>query len=265
MKMTRIAVAVFIATGISLSATGQGMLGRLKQKAVQAGERAIERKIDQKVNAAIGNPGASTGPGGAPHPSNAPANKGGGGLVVTPPDVKQNITEAESNYKTGKYSEARYAIKQAMLGVEMEIGEKVLKSLPASVAGLNKRDEDDRVTSMGAGWVGLAIQRVYADNADKYLQINIANNSAWVTAANSYLANTNYASSGGEQNWKQIKVKEYRGIIEYNESTGYKVSVPVGQSSIIVWDGVNFASEQDMMNAVNAFDIDGIKKTLGEK
>jgi hypothetical protein len=81
-----------------------------------------------------------------------------------------------------------------------------------------------------------------------------------------YLANGGYAQqTNGQQNWKHTKVKGHRAIIEYDESSGYKLSVPLGQSSLIVWEGVNFASEQEMMSAANAFDIDAIKNTLGEK
>ena len=94
----------------------------------------------------------------------------------------------------------------------------------------------------------------------------MANNSAWMSAVNMYLANGGYAQqTNGQQNWKQTKVKGYRAVIEYDESSGYKLSVPLGQTSLIVWEGVNFASEQEMMSAANSFDIDGIKKMLGEK
>jgi hypothetical protein len=87
-----------------------------------------------------------------------------------------------------------------------------------------------------------------------------------MASVNMYLANGGYAQqTNGQQNWKQVKVKGHRGIIEYDESSGYKLSVPLGQSSLIVWEGVNFASEQEVMSAANAFDIDGIKNTLGEK
>ncbi len=87
-----------------------------------------------------------------------------------------------------------------------------------------------------------------------------------MSAVNMYLTSGGYAqSTGGQQNWKQTKVKGYRAVIEYNEGSGYKLSVPVGQSSLIVWEAINFASEQDVMNAANAFDIDGIKKMLGEQ
>ncbi len=121
-----------------------------------------------------------------------------------------------------------------MLGVEMEIGQSVLKSLPETVLGLPKDAEADEVTSMGAGWVGLTIQREY-EKDDKQLRTTIANNAAWMSAYNAYMVNGNYASSG-QQNWKQTKVKNYKGIIEYSEGSGYKLSVPLGQSSLIVWE-----------------------------
>ena len=82
---------------------------------------------------------------------------------------------------------------------------------------------------------------------------------------NAYLAGGYAQTNNGQQNWKQTKVKGYKAIVEYDESSGYKLSVPIGQSSLIVWEGINYASEQEMMSAANAFDIDGIKKMLGEQ
>jgi hypothetical protein len=81
-----------------------------------------------------------------------------------------------------------------------------------------------------------------------------------------YLSSGGYAqTTGGQQNWKQTKVKGYRSIIEYSEGSGYKLSVPLGQSSLVVLEGINFASEADMMAAANVIDYDGVKKMLGEQ
>jgi hypothetical protein len=253
--------------GLCFSAYGQGLVGKLKQKAEQAAEKSLEKKAKEKAGVSTDNPSDDSGnsSSNSSNSSSRPSNKGGGGLITTPPDVNQNLSDAEAAYKASNYGEARYAVQQAMLGVELEIGNKVLKSLPESVSGLPKQPESDQVTSTGWGWAGLTIQREYLKD-DKQLKATIANNSAWMSAVNMYLANGGYAQqTNGQQNWKQIKVKGYRGIIEYNESTGYKISVPIGQSSLIVWEGVNFASEQDIMNAANTFDIDGIKQMLGEK
>jgi hypothetical protein len=259
MVKSKILITLMAALFISFACSAQGIMDKIKQKAAEATQKAIEKKAKSKTG--------TQSPQGTNSTSNPgdPANKGGGGLVVTPPDVKQNMFDAEASFKAANYSEARYALKQAMLGVEMEIGQNVLKSLPEAVAGLKKDVEADQVTSMGAGWVGLTIHREYENDDEKQLRVDIANNAGWMSSYNAYMANANYASTGAQQNWKQTKVKGHKGIIEYSDASGYKLSVPLGQSSMIVWEGVNFTSEQDMMNTANAFDIDGIKKTLGEK
>lgn len=256
-----------ILCAVTLTVAGQGLVGKLKQKAEQAAEKALEKKAKEKVGVDENNSNTD-GSGNSNSTGNNngnPANKGGGGLVTAPPDVKQNLSDAESAFKGSNYGDARYAVQQAMLGVEMEIGNKVLKSLPETITGLPKNAEADKVTSTGWGWAGLTIQREYL-KGDKQLRTTIANNSVWMASVNMYLANGGYAQqTNGQQNWKQTKVKGHRAIIEYDESSGYKLSVPLGQSSLIVWEGVNFASEQEMISAASAFDIDGIKNTLGEK
>ncbi len=258
------------------TANGQGLLKKIKDKAATAADRAADKIIDKKTDEAIygnngnpnnngsGNSGVSAAGGPSSGGKNKMSNKGGAGLVTTPPDVKENLAAAEASFKGGNYGEARYAVQQAMLGVEMEIGQKILKSLPETVAGLKKDEKADQVTSTGWGWVGLTIQREY-EEGDKQLTVTVANNSGWMQAINLYFNNAGYAqTTGGEQNWKQTKVKGYRAVIEYNESSGYKLSVPLGQTSLLIFEGVNFATEQDLMNAANQIDIDNIKKQLGE-
>jgi hypothetical protein len=247
---------------LSYQAQGQ-LLNKLKQKAEQAASNAAEKKLNEKTGSKSGG-NTTTGPGGAPSGNN-PSNTGGGGLISTPPDVKQNLADAEASYKTKSYGEARYAVQQAMLGVEMEIGNNILNSLPETVSSLPTEKSADQVTSTGYGWAGLTIHREYRKD-DKQLRVTIANNSAWMGAYNMYLSNAGYSqTTGGTQQFKQIKVKGHKGMIEYSEGSGYKISVAVGQSSLIIWEGVNFANEPEMMKAAEAFDVDNIKKQLGEQ
>ena len=259
-----------VAVLFAFSADAQGFVNKLKQKADQAASKALEKKAKEKVGISDDTQEVNSGAGTETNQStgmgkNRPSNKGGGGLIATPPDVNQNLADAEISYKAGSYGEARYAVQQAMLGVEMEIGKKVLEGLPQTVSGLEKVAESDQVTSSGYGWAGLTIHREYLKD-DQQLTATIANNSAMMTAINMYMSNGGYAqTTNGEQNWKQTKVKGHKAIIEYDDNTGYKLSVPLGQTSLIVWEGVNFGSEADMMAAANSFDIDGIKNMLGEK
>ncbi|HET7899216.1 MAG TPA: hypothetical protein VFL47_16130, partial [Flavisolibacter sp.] len=245
----------------------------LKEKANQV----VDKKADDAANKALGidNGQSSTGNNGTQGPgspgntssrgSNNPNNKGGAGLIVTPPDVKENLTTAETVFGQGKYSEARYAVQQAMLGVELQIGQQILKSLPEAIGDLKFDPKADQVTSTGWGWAGLTIKREY-NKDDQQFRFNITNNAAWMQAINLYFANAGYAQqTGGQQNWKQTRIKGYRAVIEYSDGAGYKLSVPLGQTSLLLYEGVNYANEQDFMNAANTIDIDAIKTKLGEK
>ncbi len=266
-----------LAFGASLCLASVGteaqVLNRLKQKVENKTEQKAGQEIDKlfggKKNqtgqtgqsGTSGQQGGQSGTGGG----NDPSNKGGGGLISTPPDVKQNLMDAEAAYKKNSYGEARYSVQQAMLGVELEIGNKIIKSLPESVVGLNKEAESDQVTSTGWGWAGLTIHREYSDKNDKQFSVTISNNSILMAGVNAYLSGGYAQQNNGEQNWKQTKLKGYRAVIEYSEGSGYTLSVPIGQSSIIVYEGINFASEQEMMKSAEVIDIDAIKKELGEQ
>lgn len=271
-KLILLAAAIAVASGSQAQ-----VLNKLKGKGEQKAGEAIDNLFSGKkkkgqngtdTNSQNGSNGQNgTGNGnGSNGGNNNPSNNSGGGLVSTPPDVKQNLADAEAAYKKSSYGEARYAVQQAMLGVELEIGNNILKSLPETISGLKKDESADQVTSTGYGWAGLTIRREYNDTKDKELRVTVANNSVWMAGVNAYLANGGYAQqTNGQQNWKQTKVKGNKAIIEYDESSGYKLSVPLGQSSLIVYEGVNFANEADMMKAAEAVDIDGIKKQLGEQ
>ncbi|HYH16588.1 MAG TPA: hypothetical protein VD794_15265 [Flavisolibacter sp.] len=226
--------------------------------------KKIKDKVNQTINTSTATPTEPTTTG-TTSTSKKTGNTSGEGLVITPPDVNENLTSAEAAFKNGSYSEARYAVQQAMLGVEMQIGRQVLKSMPATISGLKADTTQDKVASVSWGWQGLTIQRVY-EAGDKRLNIGIANNAVLLQAVNLYFTNASFSQSSGEQqNWKQTKVKGNRAIIEFDKDAGYKLSVPLGQSSLLVYEGINFANEQEMMNAANQLDIDRIKKLLGEK
>lgn len=248
------------------TANGQGILKKLKDKVQETTDKVLEKKVDDAVGVDNSSNNNTTDMSSVGR-NGRPANKTGEGLISTPPNVNDNLASAETAFKAAKYSDARYAVRQAMLGVQMEIGKKILEGLPESIAGLKKDTTSDQVTSAGwgLGWAGLTIQRDYRQD-DKQLSFTIANNAAWMQAVNMYFNNSGYMqTSGGEQKWKQTKVQDEKAIIEFDPGSGYKLSVPVGQTTLLVYEGVNFANEQDFMNAVNQIKIDFIKQQLGEK
>jgi hypothetical protein len=237
------------------------------------------KKLKDKVNNAVNNtaPESSSnqttqtdnsGQSSGSTSSGKPTNTKGGGLTnTTPPDVNQQIADAEKSQAAGNYSDARYSIQQALMSIELQIGKEVLKSLPQTVTGLEKDTTQNKVMSTQWGWNNLTIQSVYK-KGDQQLTITIGNNAVYSGFVDMYFNNSMYMqtnSNGDKQNVKQTKVKGYKAVITYDDSKGYTLLAPLGQTSLITWECINFASEQDVMNAANVFDIDGIKKMLGEQ
>ena len=236
-------------------------------------EAQLLKKLKDKVNKTI-NPTSTTGTTSDQAGTNTtvdangkPVNKGGGGLKNTPPpDVNEQIADAEQSHGAAKYSDARYSLQQALVGIEIQLGREMLKTLPSPVAGLEKDTTQDKVVSAQWGWSNLTIQRVYTDNKDKQLTVTISNNGMYSGFVTMYFNNAyGVQANADNQNMKQVKVKGNKAIIQYDDSKGYTLIVPIGQASMIVWEAINFTDETEVMNAANTFDIDGIKKQMGEQ
>ncbi len=243
------------------SGHSQRFLNKIKNKAE---DKAVDKMFgEDKNNQNSNSDNSSTNSNTTYSSSSTISNTRGSGLTNTAPDVNANLKEAESAYNDKKYTDARFAVRKAILGIELEIGDNILKGLPEEINGLPKIGEEDNVTSSGIGFVGMIIERTYRKD-DQQLKITIGNDAAMLSAVNMYLSSGAYASTQ-DPNHKQVTYKEYRGILEYDESSGYTLSVPFGQSSILVVEGVNFENEQEIMDAADKIDIESIKKELGEQ
>jgi hypothetical protein len=136
--------------------------------------------------------------------------------------------------------------------------------MPDLILKMKKDTTQDKVSSASAGWTGLTIAREYGEG-DKQLNINISNNAVWMNAINMYFDNAAAVeSSNGKQKMKRVSVKQMRGILEFDKQSGYKLSIPLGQSTLIIMEGINFKNEEEILAAANLIDLAGIKKLLGE-
>jgi hypothetical protein len=120
------------------------------------------------------------------------------------------------------------------------------------------------VTSSGIGFVGLIIQRVYRGK-DQEFRVTVGNDAAMLSAANMYLASGGYATSSEDQNVKQTTFQDEQAVVQYDDDSGYQLSVPFGQSSVLVTNGINFENETSFMNASEDVNLNNIKKQLGEQ
>ncbi|WP_276503774.1 hypothetical protein [Terrimonas pollutisoli] len=263
--MKKSAYLLCLVAGLALSSSvpAQGLLKKLKDKVNKAVDKSVDKEVEKKTGLPSDSPSNDNSNNNS---SGKPTNKGGGGLTNTePPDVKAQMAEAETAHGAKNYSDARYSLQQALMGVEIQLGRQVLKSLPATVVSVPADTTQDKVMSTQWGWSNMTIQRVYRKD-DKQLTITIGNNSVYSPFISMYFANAGMVEANAEkQNIKQVKVKGNKAIIQYEDSKGYTLMMQMGQTSLIVWECINFANEQEVMTAANAFDIDGIKKMLGEK
>ena len=242
------------------------LLKKLKEKTNQALEKTVDKKVEEKTGVSAAENSDNNSSQRASNGSRPTNTKGAGLKNTEPPDVVAAIDDAGKSFNTKSYSDARYSVQQALIGIELQLGRQLLKSLPVAVNGLTADTSQDKVMSTQWGWNNLTIQRIYTDGKDKQMTLTIGNNLLYSGLVNAYFNNA-YAvqANDKEQNAKQVKVQNNKALITYEEDKGYSLIVPVGQSSMVVWEDVNFANEDEVMAAANKFNIEDIKKSLGEK
>lgn len=186
------------------------------------------------------------------------------GKMLEPPKVGDNLDEAAFSLDQGNYGESRYFVQQAMMGIELEIGKKILEDLPKEVQGVPYNPDQDELYSNGAFFTGLAIGRTYYSKS-KEINVRIVNNSALINTYTVALASSQ-GYNGEEGTYKSVRVQNNRGYLNYDPDNGdYGLGVPIGQATVIVIDFEGFADENEVMAATDEFDIEKIKQDLGEQ
>lgn len=180
------------------------------------------------------------------------------GKKLTPPSVDEHLDNATYALNGEKWSEARYEVKQAMHGVEIELGYKMLDEMPKSVMGINYNADDDGVVSTGIGFVGMIVSRFYDSNG-KRITASIGNNSA-LGASYGFLLNSGYSSNDGSH--KNVMVQGNRGTMTFDGNNTYNLGVPFGQSSTFVLECQECTGEDEVMAAIKEFDISRFEAML---
>ena len=153
--------------------------------------RKLKEKAENKAVEEVFGTEQQQGSYGGSNDANRPSNTKGAGLTTEAPDVLASIDQADAAFGNKKYSDARFGLRQAILGIEMEIGEKILEGFPETINGLPAVKEEDNVASTGIGFVGLFIERTYRQD-DKQFKVTVGNDGALLSAAGIYLS-----SAGG--------------------------------------------------------------------
>jgi len=239
-----------------VESTQAQVLRKLRQKAERAIDKAVDKAIDKELGLDKDNNNSTNSTNNSDNPSAS-----GRGTKLTPPNVSQHIQDANTAVASENYTTAKFEIQQAILGVELEIGYKILENLPSNINGMSFDESNDQVSSSGYGFVGFTVGRSYEGNG-KVLNFSIVSNNVLVSAYGSAMTNASYSSSEGEQ--KTVNIDGNKGILRF-ENGNYELGIPLGQSSIILFDCDGFVDENEVINAAKLFKINEIKQQLGEQ
>lgn len=246
----------------------QGFLKKLKDKVEKKAGDLLDKKTGDAsgtANNTNGNSSTAQQPVNASDRSGKPINKSGEALRNSSiPDVLQQMGEADQAYTAQQFGNTRFSIQQALLGIELQIGRSLLTKLPAAIKGLPKDTTEDRVMSTRYGWSNLTIQRTYRKD-EQQISMTIGNSGLYAGMFDLYFGMATTQSNGEALNAKQIRIKGNKAIIKFDEQEGYTVLMQLGQSGMLSWQCINFNNETEVTEAIQAFDIDEIKKTIGEQ
>jgi len=244
-------------------------LKKAKEKLEKKGDKAIDGFLGGKKkgskndgnsgsnqNTGNGNASGDTGLG---NRSGKPGKRG----ENTPPPINQSISDAQSALSGKDYAETRYAIQQALWGVEYELGKDVLASFPTKLNDADYIASEDFIGSMGFGFEGFSIRRKYQDpNSRVETYVSVTRDAAYEEY--SLILSNPRLYNNSDQDYKVVKINDFKAVIEYT-SSGYEVGIPFGQSSVFQLEAYNYENEDDVINAVSQFDISKIKELLKEQ
>ena len=148
------------------------------------------------------------------------------------------------------------------MGIELEIGNKILESMPEDVDGIPFEEAEDEVISSGVGFAGLVVGRKFYGD-ERTVEASVLSNSTFVSSFQLAVSNPSMASY--DENQKVVTIQGNRALLEYDEYSGFKLSVSLGQSTAFMLRCVNFESEDAVMEAADTFDLAKFKELLGEK
>ncbi len=228
----------------------------------RVGNAMIDKVIDDEINDSD-TENADQNTSSTDESSNRPANQGGSGLDNSLDDVPTALAQASTEFNAEEYRNARTSLRKALRTLEIKIGEQLLVSLPENVKGLPVETDADKVVSSTKTWAGLTIHREYKKD-DSWASISIYNGTTSGLATTAIRSGM-YSSYEEDENQKQVQIKGNDAVITYSDSDGYAISITLGQQTFVAIEGVNIASEAEMIAIAECFDYEKIKKTLGDQ
>ncbi len=183
------------------------------------------------------------------------------GLEKSSKEVSVSLREASTAFSGSNYKKTRSGLTEALGNLDLIIGDNVLNSFPTQVEGLAALTANDQISSSSASWVGLLIKREY-QQGDQWLSFTVMNSS--LAAFSNSAINTGMYNYSNQPNQKNIDIAGNQAVIAFDESSGYKINLSLGQQTLVIIEGVNIPNETRLTKMAGAFNYAFIKKMFAE-
>jgi len=175
-------------------------------------------------------------------------------------DVNQKLDEAQTAYKSGDLESSRFALQEALQGINQAIGREILGLLPQELFGLPKIESGDNVTGTSIMFAGLFVNRRY-EAETKNASVEIVSDSPLMAGINAFMALPAFMVS--DPNQKRIKVGNYKGMLTKSEDTegniSYSAQIPIGSTLFtLTTNGID--DEKLITDALTQMEIGKIAK-----
>lgn len=176
-------------------------------------------------------------------------------------DVPGLLDEASSSYSSGDLENARFALQEALNGINQAIGEDILSQMPASIGDLSMVEGSDNVTGTNLGFAGLYVNRDY-NSETASLNFQIISDSPMLAAVSSMLSMSVFM--GSDPNQKRIKLDGYKALMTRDEDdegiVSWDVQLPFG-NSLMTFEIEGVSDGDEVENLLNEIPVGGIIET----
>ncbi len=186
--------------------------------------------------------------------------------AVQAQDITASLNTAQTAYDANNPQKARQSLQQALIDLNVLMGNKVLALMPPTLGGLDANKNDDTVVG-GTGFAGLMVERTYGggDN-NKKIEITLANDSPLMGMVSSFLSNdilTGIMASQTDQ--KRVMVSGYKGMLEKSEwddgTVAYTLNVPL-DDTLFTFEANGFSSESEVLAMAQQLNLNKIVALL---
>jgi hypothetical protein len=183
-------------------------------------------------------------------------------LSATAQDFDANLATARTSYASGKLEDARFAMQQLLVDIDIIQGKEIIKLLPVKLENLSMNSANDNV-SAATGWAGALIHRDYGTET-KRANLDIMSNSPLITGINAILS-IPFVGNSGDGTQKVVKVHGYKSLLQKNvdsetNATSYTLQLPLNSSLITLM--VDNTTESEILKLANAIPVPQIVKLI---